>query len=165
MSNYVANLSSLPNDQRWDAFVASLHRVWQYAPDVSFEGQMNLAGRVVLVIQRDDMESGKLAMQLSKVGLRAYSAQSLTEAYHRVSENEIDVILLFVDSDEASCRAFCEAIHDDCELNATRIIALGESISNEAIWDWRKSGAKFFLRIPYDPYVLLTLMAAALDRD
>jgi DNA-binding response OmpR family regulator len=165
MSNLLANSNARPSDQRWDAFVASLHLVWQYAPDISFEGQMNLAGRVVLVVHSDLHENARLAMQLSKVGLRVFSALDLPQAYDRLVDEEIDIVLLFFQGDDENAKNFCAAIQDEVHLQHVKLIALGDLVSSEAIWEWRRAGARYFVRVPVDPYVLFALMAASLDRD
>ncbi len=155
---------SQPSDQQWDAFVASLHRVWEFAPDFSLEGHLSLAGRSVLVFDSDPHQNSKLSDQFTNVGLQARLATTVVQAFDLLKENEFDLVIILVRNAYTGGAQVCEFVSDSSYHANVAVLVLSDEESAEAIWRWRKLGAKYFLRLPYDPYVLLTLMAASVDQ-
>lgn len=155
---------SLPSDQQWDAFVASLHRVWEFAPDFSLEGHLSLAGRSVLVFDSDSHQNSKLSDQFTNVGLHARLATTVVQAIELLNENEFDLAIILDRTVNAGGAQVCEFVADSSNHANVAVLVLSNEESAEAIWRWRKLGAKYFLRLPYDPYVLLTLMAASVEQ-
>jgi DNA-binding response OmpR family regulator len=156
---------SLPSDQQWDDFVASLHRVWEFAPDFSLEGHLSLAGRSVLVFDEDSQCNRNLADQFMNVGLQARSAIDIQQAFDLLDCCNFDLIVILDRAATTKSKQVCEYVSDSPLHSNCSVLILSHADSAEAIWNWRKLGAKYFLRIPYDPYVLLTLMAASVEQN
>jgi DNA-binding response OmpR family regulator len=158
------NTISQPSDQQWDAFVASLHRVWEFAPDFSLEGHLSLAGRTVLVFDSDPRQNSNLSDQFTNVGLQARSATTYSHALGLLKKNEFDIVIIVDRQQNHEGTQVCEFVADSERHAHVAVLVLSNEDSADAIWRWRKLGAKYFLRLPYDPYVLLTLMAASVEQ-
>ena len=165
MSHSHSSAISLPSDQQWDAFVASLHRVWEFAPDFSLEGHLSLAGRSVLVFDEDQQCNQNLADQFINVGIQARSAIDIQQAFDLLKGYSFDLVVILERASTSQGKQVCEYVSDSPLHTDITVLILSNADSSEAIWNWRKLGAKYFLRIPYDPYVLLTLMAASVEQN
>jgi DNA-binding response OmpR family regulator len=151
------------SDQRWDAFIASLHRVWEFAPDFSLEGHLRLAGRQVLVVDANRLRNQRLVAQLARIGLEATAAEHPRLAWRCLDGLRFDLMVLVADDGAVEAMNFCRGVADDPRHVRLAVIVIGENATHDTIWEWRRAGAKFYLTDPYDPYVLLTLMAAIID--
>jgi CheY-like chemotaxis protein len=165
MLSFDLNLKRHPSDQRWDAFIASLHRVWEYAPDVSLDGQLRLSGSRVLIHDQQPARRACLAEQLVRVGLAATSAGSAEETRMQLEDHHQELLLMVVDGENQEDLQLCQEIADAGYSKLQAIIAIGTTTDRDSIWRWRRAGARYFLTDPYDPYVLLTLMTSAIAID
>jgi DNA-binding response OmpR family regulator len=155
--------SSNNRDLKWDEFVASLYRVWEYAPDFSPTGPSTLTGRRVLVVDVDTEHNQQVGEALTRIGTSKTMVESFEQAFHELGKQSFDIVIcgtqLF---DEDACE-FCQSVCDSLSTLSIPIILLMNDDRPEMIWQARRAGAKFCLRKPCDPYVLLTLMSAALE--
>ena len=162
MSPFQTNSSS-NSDLKWDAFVASLHRVWEYAPDFSPTGPLSLTGRKILVVDVDSEHNFQLGEQLTRIGTSMTMVESFDQAFNVLDQQSIDTIFLGANLlDEAACE-FCRSLCDSPSTMNIPIIVLTNDDREIKVWQARRAGAKFYLRKPCDPYVLLTLIAATLE--
>ncbi|MDZ4848153.1 MAG: response regulator [Pirellulaceae bacterium] len=163
MSTHTSQFSNSPSDHHWDAFVASLHRVWEYAPDFSPTGPTNLSGRIVLLIDQDAAHNEQLCDHLKRLGAAAIAAGTLEDGLRELTHHSIELIVLGTNFGDETALRFCREVCDASRTMHIPIIVLADDASPEMVWQARREGAKFYLRKPYDPYVLLTLMSAALE--
>jgi len=147
----------------WDTFVASLHRVWEYAPDFSPTGPISLTGRNVLLVDGDTVDREQLCDQLNRMGSSVTMIDSIEQANLKVGQQIIDIVVLGSDSVNEETFEFCRFICDTPSTMNVPIIILTNDGRPEMVRQARRAGAKFYLRKPYDPYVLLTLLSVALE--
>jgi DNA-binding response OmpR family regulator len=159
--------SSKPNSETseldWDAFVASLHRVWEYAPDFSPTGPVNLSGRTFLLVDPDASHNVQLAERLLRIGSSAIVVLTISKAIQELDQHKVDLVLLAMDFPNDDALQFCRNLSDANATMNTPVIMLSEDNHPGMVWAARRAGAKFYLRKPYDPYVLLALMSTALE--
>ncbi len=163
MSTFHSKPTGETSELNWDAFVASLHRVWEYAPDFSPTGPVNLSGRKVLVVDRDVDHNVQLGDRLKRIGSSAISVMTISMAFRELDRHTIDLIVLATDFPDEDALQFCRAVCDASATMNVPIIILSEAEHPDMVWSARRAGAAFYLRKPYDPYVLLALMSAALE--
>ncbi len=163
MSTFHSKPTHAASELNWDAFVASLHRVWEYAPDFSPTGPVNLSGRRVLVVDRDSDHNEQLGERLKRIGSSAILVKTIRMAMCELEKHSIDLIVLATDFPEEDALKFCRSVCDATSTMNVPIIMLSDDNRSEMIWSARRAGAAFYLRKPYDPYVLLALMSAALE--
>ncbi len=163
----MSTFSSKPNNDTseldWDAFVASLHRVWEYAPDFSPTGHVNLSGRKFLVVDPDSAHNTQLAERLKRIGSSPIAVVSIGMAIHELEQHHIDLIVLAMDFPNDDALLFCRTLCDATATMNVPVIMVSEDDHPGMVWAARRSGARFYLRKPYDPYVLLALMSTALE--
>ncbi len=155
--------SSSSSDLIWDTFVASLHRVWEYAPDFSPTGPISLSGRHVFIIDGGIAEKEQLGDQLKRVGFTVTMIDSIEPAIRKLSEQIFDLVVIGAESTDEKTLDFCRLICDATSTMNVPIILLTNDDRPEMVRQARLAGAKFYLRKPYDPYVLLTLISVALE--
>jgi len=163
MSTFHSIPSNAASELNWDAFVASLYRVWEFAPDFSPNGPVNFSGRRVLVVDRDSDHNSQLGERLKRIGSSAISVMTIRMAIRELEKHSIDLIVLATDFPDEDALQFCRAVCDATSTMNVPIIMLSDDDRSEMVWSARRAGAAFYLRKPYDPYVLLALMSAALD--
>jgi DNA-binding response OmpR family regulator len=163
----MSTFSAKPNNDRseldWDAFVASLHRVWEYAPDFSPTGPVNLSGRKFLVVDHDAEHNTQLAERLKRIGSSPIVVVTIGLAVRELEQHKIDLVVLAMNFLNDDALQFCRTLSDTAATMNIPVIMLSEDDRPEMIWAARRAGATFYLRKPYDPYVLLALMSAALE--
>ncbi len=162
MSPFYTNSSS-NSDLQWDAFVTSLHRVWEYAPDFSPAGPLSLTGRKILVVDVDSEHNHQLGERLTRIGTSMTMVESFDQAFYELDQQSIDIVILGANLlDDAGCE-FCRSVCDSPLTMNIPIIVLTNDDRQEKVWHARRAGAKFYLRKPCDPYVLMTIMSASLE--
>ena len=103
MSPFHAN-SSGNHDLKWDAFIESMHRVWEYAPDFTPIGPLSLTRRKVLVVDVDTAHNDQLDERLTRIGTSMTMVESFERAFDELSEQSIDLVILGADLvDEDAC--------------------------------------------------------------
>ncbi len=157
------NTSDENRDLVWDAFIASLHRVWEYAPEFSPSAAVNLSGRNVLVVDNDPQQNSLLCTRLERLGLRPFSIDSILVAKDLLEDKAFDLLVLDIGDDPETVIRFCREISDDAKTMQLPIIMVSEEATSDLVQQCRNAGARFYLRKPYDPYVLLTIMVSALQ--
>lgn len=162
----MATVHSKPSsisDHTWDAFVASLHRVWEYAPDFSPNGPINLSCRTILVVDSKLVHNDQISERLKRLGSLTISVDSIHDAYKSIEVQNFDMVVISTDLLDEDAIHFIQTVCDTSSTLNMPIIMLTNDERPEMVWKARKAGVKFYLRKPYDPYVLLTLISAALE--
>lgn len=157
------NTSDENRDLVWDAFIASLHRVWEYAPEFSPTAAVNLSGRNVLVVDEDQLQNSILCTRLERLGLRPFSVDSLVIATDILEDKSFDLLVMDLGKDPENAIRFCRSVGDENNTMQLPIIIVSEEATNDLVQRCRNAGARFYLRKPYDPYVLLTIIVSALQ--
>ncbi len=165
MKEFQSSSISHPNDRQWDDFIASLHGVWEFAPDLSLDGQIGLSGREVLIVGEETFESRRLTNLLEGVGLLPVKAADEEAAETALRSKHYDIIILMVAGISEKSLSCCEAIADSKAGATTSVIVVSDDGATDSIQRWRRAGARYCLRNPVDPYVLVNLIASAVEQN
>lgn len=130
---------------------------------LQLESQACLAKRpeptTVLIVDDDRDHVEILAFRLTRLGYRVQVATT-AEAAQRLlaSARRPSLVLLDINLPDGSGLTLCQELADSLQWCDLPIIVISGLDEPEIIRECRRAGARFFLRKPYDPNVLLTLI-------
>jgi DNA-binding response OmpR family regulator len=164
MYSFEASLIEHPNDRSWDVFVRSLYAVWEVDPEFTLECRFSLANRRAMLIDSDLSRRLNLKRLLDSTAMISSTFESVEPVEANPLESRVELAIIVVDSSMAMSpiERFCERLAD--RADSPVIIILFDEITPDAIRKWRRLGAGYCLRMPIDPYALLTLITASLRR-
>ena len=116
-----------------------------------------------MVVDQDVDHNRQIAERLKRLGSSIIAAVTIETAYRELEQNAIDLILMEADNPNDDALSFCRSVCDSMATMNIPIIMLSNDDRPETVWLARRAGATFYLRKPFDPYVLLALMSAALE--
>ena len=131
------------------------------------ESQRDGADRRKRVLVVDDDEAQVLALRhrLEKLGYEVVSAFSGSRAVAAAREMTPDLVLLDLRLPDATGFEVCEDLADSPSTCGTPIIILSAMEGPDIVRQARRVGCEFYVRKPYDPNVLLTLIEHALQQE
>lgn len=119
-------------------------------------------GARILIVDSDDASIDFLAKRLAKQGLQTTGAETARAALDVVRLEQPDLILLDTNLSDANGLEICRHLTDSPETCLIPVILFGDGDNPEIVRDARRAGARYFLRKPYDPSLLLLAIQDAL---
>ncbi len=121
------------------------------------------ARQAVLIIDDDEALSESLARRLGKQGFATYQADSGASGLHLARAKRPNLIVLDLCLPDADGLNICAQLADEAETCTIPVVILSALEKPDLLRLCREAGCYFYLRKPYDPNVLLTLIRQALQ--
>ncbi len=119
----------------------------------------------ILIVDDDQAQVEVLSNRLQKQGFTTVLAYEGRTGLRKAREHRPDLVLLDLRLPDLDGFTVCEELVDSPETCHIPIIIVSGSDRADVVRTSRAAGCEFFVRKPYDPNVLLTLIEHALKRD
>jgi len=116
----------------------------------------------VLIVDDDAVVTEVLKWRLERLGFRTLSADRGRDALELARSAQPDLILLDLRLPDVDGLTVCRELSDSPETCTIPIIILSAVEGPDILRRCREAGCRFYLRKPYDPDVLLTIMRQAI---
>lgn len=120
--------------------------------------------RRILIIDDDNDQAEALAHGLSRLGFQPLLASTVSTGLMIAQLHQPDVILLDIRLPDGNGLDLCEWLADSPETGDIPVILVSAMGGEEIIRQARSAGSMYFVRKPYDPNALLTLVDDALEK-
>ena len=137
--------------------------VAETTPELELQPTNDPRPRRVLVVDDDETQVFALRHRLEKLGYEVASAFTGRHAVAAAHELVPDLVLLDLRLPDATGFEICERLADSPSTCGTPIIILSAMEGPDIVRQARRVGCEFYIRKPYDPNVLLTLIEHALQ--
>jgi CheY-like chemotaxis protein len=120
----------------------------------------------ILIVDDDDVLADVLSDRLKRQGFEAVTAETGDSGLTKAQSQRPALIVLDLQLPDIDGFSICEQLVDSPETCAIPVIILSGTERPDILRRCRAAGARYFLRKPYDPNVLLVLIRQALtDSD
>ncbi len=119
----------------------------------------------ILIVDDDQPQVEALSHRLQKQGFLTVLAFEGRTGLNKAREHRPDLVLLDLRLPDLDGFTVCEELVDSPDTCDIPIIIVSGSDRSDVVRSSRAAGCEFFVRKPYDPNVLLTLIEHALKRD
>ena len=119
----------------------------------------------ILIVDDDQTQVEVLTHRLQKQGFTTVHAFEGRIGLEKAREHQPDLVLLDLRLPDLDGFSVCEELVDSPDTCDIPIIIVSGSDRPDVVRSSRAAGCNFFVRKPYDPNVLLTLIEHALKRD
>ena len=120
--------------------------------------------RKILIVDDDQTQVEVLSHRLQKQGFSTFLAFEGRVGLAKAREHRPDLVLLDLRLPDLDGFSVCEELVDSPETCDIPIIIVSGSDRPDVVRTSRAAGCEFFVRKPYDPNALLTLIQHALQR-
>lgn len=121
--------------------------------------------RRILVVEDDADQMAALSYRLQRLGYEATTANSGSQAIDAAKSMVPDLVLLDLGLPDIDGFNVCEQLGDEQTTCGVPIIILSGMDADDIVRRARSAGCAYYLRKPYDPNVLLTLIQNALGSE
>lgn len=128
-----------------------------------FEMLPNADSRKVLIVDDDAGQTEVLAYRLKKQGYRTKTENSGESGLKSAQTDRPDLIVLDIHMPDMSGLEVCQQLNDEISTCSIPVIIVSGSDEGDVVRQARTAGSRYFVRKPYDPNVLLTLIQSALS--
>ena len=118
--------------------------------------------RRVLIVDDDVDQAFCLQTRLERLGFRADAAHTGQDGLSKARQARPHVVLLDLGLPDCDGLEVCRELSDSPETSDISVIILSGEDRIRIVRGCRSAGCRFFLRKPYDPDALLTLIEASL---
>ena len=132
--------------------------------DSEFAQEGHLEKRRILIVDDDNDQAEALALGLSRQGFQPLLASTVSTGLMIAQLHDPDLILLDIRLPDGNGLELCEWLADSPETADIPIILLSAMGGDEIVRQARSAGSMYFVRKPYDPNALLTLVDDALEK-
>ena len=119
--------------------------------------------RRILVVDDDEEQLAALSYRLQKLGYEPALATSGRQAIESAISTVPDLVLLDLCLPDANGFDVCERLGNSATTCGVPVIILSGMETDDIVRRARSAGCAYYLRKPYDPNVLLTLIQNALE--
>jgi DNA-binding response OmpR family regulator len=119
--------------------------------------------RMILVVEDDRDQASALAYRLENQGYETNVVYSGKQALEAVQEKRPHLIVLDIRLPDINGLQVCEQISDSAEMCDVPVIILSGMERPDIIRCSRSAGCRYFVRKPYDPNALLTLIEHSIN--
>jgi len=121
--------------------------------------------RHVLIVDDDDAAADVLGMRLSRQGFRTSIAENGQMARAMARTQRPSVILLDLRLPDVDGFDLCGELVDSAETSHIPVIVVSGLEQPDTLRRARAAGCHYYVRKPYDPNALLTLIQQAIDES
>ena len=119
--------------------------------------------RKILIVDDDPVQTEILEFCFRKVGFESSTASTGEEGLQKARDIRPDVVLLDIEMPGVCGLEVCRELTDDSVTLDIPIIIVSGCEDSDVVRSSRAAGCRFFVRKPYDPNALLTLVQAAMQ--
>lgn len=119
-------------------------------------------GPTILIVDDDDALAEVLALRLQKQGFETVTVSTGGQGLQRAKIQRPALIVLDLRLPDADGFEICQQLADSPDTCAIPVIILSGLEQPDILRRCRAAGCQFFVRKPYDPNVLLTLIRQSL---
>ena len=123
-----------------------------------------ITGDTILIVDSDVEQAETLADRLEQQGFRALSAVSGEAALELVKRQRPHLVVMDVRLADMDGMRVCQQLADNSATCGIPIILLSRMTRPDIIRCSRAAGCEYYVRKPYDPNALLTLIQHSLRR-
>jgi len=116
----------------------------------------------ILVVDDDEAQTLALEHRLTRLGYRALIAHSGRQALAIAASQRLDLVILDLRLPDASGLEVCAELTDSPKTCDVPVIILSAMERPDIVRRARSAGCGYYVRKPYDPNVLLTLIENSL---
>jgi len=116
----------------------------------------------ILIVEDDESQIAVLEHRLAKQGYRVSAALSAAAARDAVARQRPDLVLLDLRLPDQDGFELCTQLADHPATCGVPIIVVSAVESPDIVRQARSAGGSYYVRKPYDPNVLLTLIEESL---
>lgn len=128
-----------------------------------FETLANADSRKVLIVDDDRTQTEILAYRLKKQGFQTLTENSGESGLKTALDERPDLIVLDIQMPDVDGLEICQRLNDEVATCAIPVIIVSGTEDTGVVRHARNAGSRYFVRKPYDPNVLLTLIQSALN--
>jgi CheY-like chemotaxis protein len=121
--------------------------------------------RTILIVDDDETTVDVLSVRLSRQGFTTLIAENGQQALSLAHSDKPDLILLDLRLPDIDGFELCQRLVDDDETSEIPVIIVSGLERPDIIRRSRAAGCHYFVRKPYDPNALLTLIQEAIDES
>ena len=122
------------------------------------------APKKILIVDDDPALVETLSFRLRKQGYSVFNALTGADGIQRAQNERPDVVLLDLGLPDQDGLEVCSKLADDPDTCGTPVSVVSGQDRPNIVRETRAAGCEFYVRKPYDPNALLTLIQAALDQ-
>ena len=122
------------------------------------------APKKILVVDDDVDQVEALAFRLRQQGYTVFNALNGADGFQRAQNERPDLVLLDLGLPDQEGLEVCAKLADDPDTCGTPVIVVSGQDRPNIVRETRAAGCEFYVRKPYDPNALLTLIQASLDQ-
>lgn len=119
----------------------------------------------ILIIEDDEELASVLSTRLTSQGYDVVSAATGARGLARARTERPDLVLLDLKLPDVDGFAVCQELADSPETCGIPVIVLSGMERPDIVRRSRAAGCRYFVRKPYDPNALLTLMERAIEES
>ena len=119
---------------------------------------------VILIVDDDESQVAALEHRLQQQGYQVRTAFSAKQARHRILAMRPDLVLLDLRLPDEDGFELCQYLADHPQTSGVPIIVVSALERPGIVRQARAVGSSYYVRKPYDPNVLLTLIEDSLRR-
>jgi two-component system alkaline phosphatase synthesis response regulator PhoP len=119
----------------------------------------------ILIVEDDPDQVEALSFRLRQQGYNVFNALNGADGIQRAQNERPDLVLLDLNLPDQASLDVCAKLADDPNTCGTPVIVVSGQDSPNIVCETRAAGCEFYVRKPYDPNALLTLIQAALDQN
>lgn len=119
----------------------------------------------ILIVDDDCVQNEILEFCFRKIGYDSVAASCGDTGFAKAKEIRPDLILLDIEMPGMNGLEVCRQLIDNPETCEIPIIILSGHDGIDIVRDARSAGCHYFIRKPYDPNALLTLVQAAIKES
>jgi CheY-like chemotaxis protein len=119
----------------------------------------------VLIVEDDVSLSAALSLSLGHQGFETLTSRSGNRALELAREKRFAAVLLDLHLPDSDGLDVCQQLVDDRRTCDVPIIIVSGSDRSDVLRRCRAAGCQYFIRKPYDPNALLTLLRHAIDES
>ena len=135
-----------------------------YDPQVELAPEFDITTprRKILIIDDDREQVDVLAYRLERLGFTAATAHEGRSGLRKAQTSSPDLVLLDLNLPDVDGFEVCREIVDSPSTCGLPVIVVSGEDGENIVRDCRAAGSEFFIRKPYDPNVLLTVIEQAI---
>lgn len=135
-----------------------------YDPQTELAPQMEATSPrgEILIIDDDRDQTDILAHRLQQLGFLAATANEGRCGLQQAHDRRPDLVLLDLNLPDIDGFEVCREIADSPDTCGLPVIVISGLDGEDIVRDCRAAGSEFFIRKPYDPNVLLTIIEQAI---
>lgn len=123
------------------------------------------APKKILIVEDDPDQVEALSFRLRQQGYSVFNALNGADGIQRAQDEHPDLVLLDLSLPDQEGLDVCAKLADDPDTCGTPVIVVSGQGRPNIVRETRAAGCEFYVRKPYDPNALLTLIEAAIDQS